>query len=79
MCFTSKTKNINFNFPPKKGTGIEKLVPYASQESVELIYKMCAYDPDDRISARHALKHAYFKDIRYWTPAHCYTRAKRQT
>ncbi|CAL1527778.1 unnamed protein product [Lymnaea stagnalis] len=59
-----KSKGINFNFPPKKGTGIERLLTHVSPEAIELIYLMCTYDPDERITARQALKHQYFKDMR---------------
>ena len=55
---------MNFNFPQKKGTGIEKVLHHAPPECIELIYQMCAYDPDERISAKQALKHSYFKDLR---------------
>jgi len=35
-----------------------------SQECIELIELMCAYDPDERISAKQALRHPYFRDLR---------------
>ncbi len=56
---------MNFNFPQKKGTGIEKMLPHASSECVELIYSMCKYDPDERLSAKQGLRHSYFRDLRY--------------
>ncbi|KAK3583310.1 hypothetical protein CHS0354_038920 [Potamilus streckersoni] len=59
-----KSRGMNFNFPTKKGTGIERLLPNASPDSIELIYKMCTYDPDERMTARQALKHPYFKELR---------------
>ena len=55
---------MNFNFPSKKGSGIEKLLPNGSQECIDLIYQMCAYDPDERITAKQALRHSYFKEHR---------------
>ena len=67
FCFvitSSRNRAINFDFPPKKGTGIEKLLPHASQQCIELIYKMCTYDPDERITAKQALRHSYFRDLR---------------
>ena len=60
----SRNRAINFDFPTKKGTGIEKLLPHASQQCIELIYKMCTYDPDERITAKQALRHSYFRDLR---------------
>ena len=61
----SRNRAINFDFPTKKGTGIEKLLPHASQQCIELIYKMCTYDPDERITAKQALRHSYFRDLRF--------------
>lgn len=57
---------MNFNFPPKTGTGISKLLPHdhVSQECIELIELMCAYDPDERISSKQALRHPYFRQLR---------------
>ncbi|XP_074651278.1 MAPK/MAK/MRK overlapping kinase-like isoform X2 [Tubulanus polymorphus] len=60
----NKARGMNFNFPPKKGSGIEKHLPHASAECLELIYQLCSYDPDERISAKQALRHTYFKELR---------------
>ena len=35
----------DFNFPQKKGVGFEKLIPNASKELIDLLYKLLAYDP----------------------------------
>eukprot|EP00191_Tetraselmis_sp_GSL018_P004668 CAMPEP_0177599674 /NCGR_PEP_ID=MMETSP0419_2-20121207/13129_1 /TAXON_ID=582737 /ORGANISM="Tetraselmis sp., Strain GSL018" /LENGTH=410 /DNA_ID=CAMNT_0019092443 /DNA_START=457 /DNA_END=1690 /DNA_ORIENTATION=- len=59
-----RSQHMDFNFPPKEGTGIEKLIPHVNPECVELITKLLAYNPDDRLSARQALRHPYFKEIR---------------
>ncbi|XP_034325536.1 MAPK/MAK/MRK overlapping kinase isoform X5 [Magallana gigas] len=59
-----KSRGMNFNFPQKKGTGIERLLPHCTQEAIELIYQMCTYDPDERITAKQAIRHPYFKDLR---------------
>lgn len=59
-----KSQHMDFNFAPKTGSGIEKLIPHVSNECVDLISKLLAYDPDDRLSARQALRHPYFRDIR---------------
>ena len=34
----------DFNFPQKKGIGFEKLLPSASKQLIELLYKLLAYD-----------------------------------
>eukprot|EP00397_Hematodinium_sp_SG-2012_P013652 GEMP01013871.1.p1 GENE.GEMP01013871.1~~GEMP01013871.1.p1 ORF type:complete len:479 (+),score=80.97 GEMP01013871.1:96-1532(+) len=47
-----------------KGTGLERLVPHASAEFFDLLYKLLKYDPDERILARQALKDQYFRELR---------------
>lgn len=59
-----RSRGMNFNFPQRKGSGIERLLTHVSAEAIQLIYQMCTYDPDERITARQALKHHYFKDLR---------------
>ena len=54
---------MEFNFPPKQGTGIDGLLPNASKETLDLMKAMLAYDPDDRISATQSLRHEYFRDL----------------
>lgn len=43
---------------------MSKLIPHCSVECVDIIVKLLAYDPDDRLSARQAVKHPYFKEQR---------------
>ena len=49
-----RSQHMDFNFPPKEGTGIEKLIPHCSVECIDLINKLLMYNPDDRMSARQA-------------------------
>ena len=44
--------------------GLRKLLPSASDECVALLEGLLEYDPEARLSARHALKHPYFKELR---------------
>ena len=56
--------HIDFNFPHKEGTPMTKLIPHCSPDCIDIIVRLLAYDPDDRLSARQAVKHSYFKDLR---------------
>ncbi|KAH9546127.1 hypothetical protein CY35_12G079500 [Sphagnum magellanicum] len=59
-----RSQHADFKFPHQDGTGIARLIPHASAACVELLNKLLAYNPDDRLSARQALRHGYFKDLR---------------
>ena len=56
--------HVNFDFPQQKGIGIAQLIPHASPECVDLMMKMLAYDASERITAREALRHPYFREVR---------------
>ncbi|EFJ50133.1 hypothetical protein VOLCADRAFT_58667 [Volvox carteri f. nagariensis] len=59
-----RSQHMDFNFPPKEGTGVAKLIPHVNPECVDLIVKLLSYNPDERLSARQALRHPYFRDLR---------------
>merc|ERR1719151_102473 len=61
--FQKKASHMDFNFPTKEGTGVDKLIPHVSQPCRELISSLLIYDCDKRISARQAMKHPYFQDL----------------
>jgi renal tumor antigen len=62
--FQQKASHMDFNFPPKAGTGIKSLIPHASADCLDIITQLLTYDPDKRISARKALKHPFFHELR---------------
>ncbi|XP_076013876.1 MAPK/MAK/MRK overlapping kinase [Genypterus blacodes] len=59
-----QSRAMRFNFPPKKGTGMSRLLPNCPAPALSLLYQMLAYDPDERITAETALRHTYFREIR---------------
>lgn len=48
----------------KAGTGVDNLLNSSSKEFINLINMMLVYDPNERISAREALRHPYFRDLK---------------
>lgn len=55
---------MEFNFPLCHGSGIAPLLKHGSKPCIDLITRLCTYDPDTRLTAKQALRHPYFKDIR---------------
>jgi hypothetical protein len=52
-----------FEFPPCEGSGLGKLLGHVSPDCADLIAKLLAYNPDERLSARQALHHPYFRCV----------------
>merc|ERR1719217_74952 len=40
------------------------MIPHIAPECVDLIVKLLAYNPEDRLSARQGLRHPWFRDLR---------------
>ena len=55
---------MDLDFERNPGTGIESLIPHASYDCIDVIYRLLEYDEEVRISAREALKHPFFKEMR---------------
>lgn len=62
--FRKMGSHADLNFAPQHGTGIKRLLPHASPDAVDLIEKLLAYDPEDRITARAGMRHAWFAELR---------------
>ena len=56
---------MEFNFPFNAGSGIAPLLRHGSTGCVDLIAQLCTYDPEERLNAKEALKHPYFKELRH--------------
>ncbi|KAK7141810.1 hypothetical protein R3I94_011486 [Phoxinus phoxinus] len=59
-----QSRAMRFDFPPRKGCGIPPLVPHCSPAGLSLLEQMLTYDPEQRISARAALQHTCFRELR---------------
>lgn len=56
---------MDFNFHKTRGIGLEKKVDRViSKDCIDLMKKMLAYNPSERITAKQAIKHPYFKEQR---------------
>lgn len=63
--FRSKgASHISFDFPSQKGIGLAQLIPHALPDCVDLLIKLLKYDASERITAREAMRHPYFKEVR---------------
>lgn len=51
-------------FPSQRGVGIRQLVPHATTDCVDLIVQLLKYDASERITAREAMRHPFFKDMK---------------
>lgn len=60
----ARGSHMAFDFPQKQGTGLAKLLPNASPEAMDLLSKLLVYDENERIAAKEALRHPYFKKLR---------------
>ncbi|RYG51701.1 hypothetical protein EON66_10490, partial [archaeon] len=54
----------NFTQYPTRAEAIVKLLPQASAEAVDIVQRLLTYDPEKRLSAKDAIKHAWFAEAR---------------
>jgi serine/threonine protein kinase len=57
-------KDFKSTFPHWRAQGLAHLLPNLDANGLDLVTKMVCYDPARRISARDALMHPYFNDLR---------------
>ena len=62
--YFSRNNQVDFNFPPRRGTGISRQLTQCSADAIDLLNQLCVYDPDHRLTAVEALRHPYFDDLR---------------
>jgi len=51
------------NFPKWKKQELTKVIPNVEPQAIDLLAKMLAYEPHQRISAKEALNLPYFRDM----------------
>lgn len=60
----SKGAHFDIDFPVKQGIGLEKLLPNASRDAIDLMSKLLTYDEERRYTMKEALRHPYFSSLR---------------
>ncbi|CAN7027122.1 unnamed protein product [Brassica rapa subsp. trilocularis] len=59
---------LNYQFPQLPGVHLSSLMPYASAEAVNLVERLCSWDPSNRPTAAEALQHPFFQSCYYYVP-----------
>ncbi|KAG9390509.1 cyclin-dependent kinase liike [Carpediemonas membranifera] len=59
----SKLPDFKQTFPSFQPSGFDHLLPKIGADGVDLLKKLLAYDPAERISASRALQHPFFADM----------------
>jgi len=57
------------DFPQYDGKGLRSVVPRLSEQGLDLLAKMLGPNPAKRISAKDAMAHPYFDELRQAEPA----------
>ena len=60
----SSLPDFKADFPSWPAVHLSKLVPQLDADGIDLLTSMLIYDPGKRISAKRALLHPYFDDLR---------------
>ncbi|CAF2235266.1 unnamed protein product, partial [Brassica napus] len=60
---------INYQFPQLSGVPLSSLMPSASEDAIDLITRLCSWDPCKRPTAAEALQHPFFQSCFYVPPS----------
>lgn len=65
QALTRLASHMEFNFEEKKGAGLRAMLPEdrSSEDLLDLLARMLAYEPHTRISAGEALRHPFFLEV----------------
>ncbi|KAK0081435.1 hypothetical protein PV325_012187 [Microctonus aethiopoides] len=59
-----KSKNCEYVFPNKGGTGFNNLLPHVTEMGKELLKLMLVYDPESRSNVKKLLEHRYLNSFK---------------
>jgi hypothetical protein len=62
--FGSTHVDWGFSQWPARPDAIPKMLIHSTKEAIDLVQQMLAYDPEKRITAKDALRHPWFADLR---------------
>ncbi|KAG5591777.1 hypothetical protein H5410_042291 [Solanum commersonii] len=62
---------INYQFPQICGVTLSKVLPYVSEDAINLITWLCSWDPCKRPTAVEVLQHRFFQSCFYVPPSLC--------
>lgn len=62
--FKKYSKHMRYTFKQRQGTGLRKYLPHVSDECISLLEQLLQYDPEERYTAKQALKHPWLADLR---------------
>ncbi|KAG7532596.1 Protein kinase domain [Arabidopsis thaliana x Arabidopsis arenosa] len=60
---------INYQFPQLPGVHLSSMMPYASADAVNLVERLCSWDPCNRPTTAEALQHPFFQSCYYVPPS----------
>ncbi|CAN8274517.1 unnamed protein product [Cochlearia groenlandica] len=60
---------INYQFPQLPGVALSSLMPSASEDAINLIARLCSWDPCNRPTAAEVLQHPFFQSCIYVPPS----------
>lgn len=60
---SNKASAPKYQFAPKEGSGLRSLLSNISEDCLDLLKVLLAYDPDERVPTREILRHPFFRDV----------------